>query len=60
MTKLGAYSIEEFCKNHKISKAHFYNLQKKQLTPRIMKVGKRVLISEEAAIDWRKKMEEIC
>ena len=56
-TKKGAYDIRDFCDFHKISKSHFYNLLKKNLGPRLMKVGKRKLISEEAAADWRHAME---
>ncbi len=55
--KTGAYDIKEFCEAHHISKSHFYNLMKKDLLPKLMKVGKRILISEEAARDWRKRME---
>lgn len=51
------YSIKNFCLAHGISRATFYNLVKRQLTPRLMKVGKRTLISAEAAADWRVRME---
>jgi TnpA family transposase len=57
-TKTGAYGIRDFCDYHRISKSHFYNLLKKYLGPRLMQVGKRKLISEEAAVDWRRAMEK--
>jgi predicted DNA-binding transcriptional regulator AlpA len=52
-----AWTIEEFCQSHGISRATFYNLLKRGYAPRIMKVGARTLISIEAASDWREHME---
>ncbi len=51
------YSIAEFCEAHGISRSLFYILLKKNLTPKLMKVGKRTLISQEAAAEWRREME---
>lgn len=52
-----AYTVEEFCESHRISRAMFYILQSQGKGPRIMKVGRRTLISEEAAKEWRARME---
>ncbi|MEI8715878.1 helix-turn-helix transcriptional regulator [Mesorhizobium sp. ISC11] len=52
-----AYNIPEFCAAHRISRATFYNLLNDGHAPRTMKVGSRVLISKEAAADWRKACE---
>ena len=52
-----AFSVDEFCAAHGISRAMFYKLGKKNNAPRIMRVGTRTLISEEAAADWRRRME---
>lgn len=52
-----SFSIEHFCFAHGISRATFYNLIKRQLAPRLMKVGKRTLITAEAATEWRVRME---
>ena len=52
-----AYSILSFCRAHQISKAHLYNLMKRGQGPVIMKAGNRTLISDEAAIAWRRRME---
>jgi len=52
-----AYSVDEFCRRHGISRAYFYLLQRRGKAPRIMKVGARTLISVEAAADWRRQME---
>jgi hypothetical protein len=53
----GAYSIVEFCRAHRVSRAFFYVLQKRGEGPTVMKVGKRTLVSDEAAKDWRQRME---
>lgn len=52
------YDIPEFCYIHKISRAFFYKLKKLNLSPKTIKLGSRVLITEEAAKEWRKKMED--
>jgi hypothetical protein len=52
-----AYSIDEFCARHGISRAGFYNTLKAGTGPRVMKVGNRTLISKEAAAEWRRKCE---
>lgn len=51
------YTIPQFCGAHNISRAHLYDLIKEGNGPRLMKVGRRTLISAEAAADWRKQME---
>lgn len=53
-----AYTIAEFCQAHRISRTHLHNLDKAGKGPRKMKVGRRVLISPEAAADWRRQLEE--
>jgi len=53
----GAYSIAEFCVAHRISRSKFYQLVKQGLAPRMMCIGKRRLVSVEAAIDWRRERE---
>ena len=52
-----AYSISEFCADHGISRAGFYNLIKSGKGPRLMKIGARRLISCESAAEWRRRME---
>lgn len=54
-----SYSINEFCTLNDISRALFYILTKEGKAPRLMKVGRRTLISTEAAADWRSRMEEL-
>jgi predicted DNA-binding transcriptional regulator AlpA len=54
-----SFSIKEFCELHTISRSFFYLLREKGEAPRLMKVGRRTLISAEAAAEWRKSMEHI-
>ena len=54
-----SFSIQEFCKLHDISRSLFYVLREKGEAPRVMKVGRRTLISVEAAAEWRKNMEQV-
>ena len=52
-----AFSIETFCKTHCLSRSMFYKLLNAGDGPRRMRVGRRTLISCEAAADWRQAME---
>ena len=52
-----AATIAQFCTAHNISRTHFYELIKLGKGPRHMKVGRRTLISAEAAAEWRLRME---
>ena len=54
----GAVSITDFCKAHGISRAHFYNLRKIGKAPKTLVVGRRRLVADEAAVAWRRAMEE--
>lgn len=51
------FTVATFCSAHQISRTHLYTLDKSGNGPRRMKVGRRVLISAEAARDWREQME---
>jgi hypothetical protein len=57
-TNKAAQSIAEFCVSHGISRAMFYKILSQGLGPRVMKIGTRTLISEEAAAAWRRQCEE--
>jgi hypothetical protein len=46
------YSVAEFCEAHDIS-IGFFELRKRGLGPRVMKLGTRTLISAEEAARWR-------
>lgn len=52
-----AYTVAQFCDEHCISRTHLYQLNKAGKGPRLMKLGRRILISVEAAADWRRQVE---
>src|SRR6202035_6064586 len=52
-----AYSIEEFCRRHNVSHGTFYNMRKRGQGPREARAMTRVLITKEAAADWRRQIE---
>jgi hypothetical protein len=54
----GADSVDQFCADHNIAKGTFYNLMKEGNGPDTFNVGRRRLISKEAAARWRQKMEQ--
>jgi hypothetical protein len=51
-----AFTVNEFCARHRISVQLFY--KNRQQMPRTFKVGTRVLISKEAAAEWRREREQ--
>ena len=53
------YSVRDFCREHGISRGLFYRLLREGRGPRVMKVGRRTLISQEAADAWRRRMESV-
>ena len=53
-----AYTINEFCKAHDISRSLFYKLQANGKGPEIFTLGRRVLISAYAAEKWLKEIEQ--
>lgn len=55
-----AFKIPEFCKAHGISLSSYYEMKRNGLGPREMRIGSAgVRISQEAAADWRRRMEEL-
>lgn len=53
----GAYSIADFCKAHDLSQGMYFKLKTQGIGPAEMKVGRRILISIEAAQRWRAARE---
>lgn len=51
------YSVSDFCREHGISRGLFYNLLRDGRGPRVIKAGRRTLISQEAAEEWRQRLE---
>jgi hypothetical protein len=52
-----ASSVDAFCRSHGISRRMYYILKNAGTGPREMQVGRRVLISREAAEQWRRERE---
>lgn len=52
-----AFSIPEFCAAYSVGRAKLYRMMKAGEGPRIMKVGRKTIISKEAADEWRRNIE---
>ena len=52
-----ASTIEEFCHAHRVSPSMYWKMKAEGLGPREMHVGRRRLISAEAAAEWRRERE---
>lgn len=52
-----AFTVDEFCTAHRVSRGLLYKLWAAGTGPRIMRAGARVLISVEAAAEWRAARE---
>jgi hypothetical protein len=55
--ELAAYSIFGFCLAHGLSRRKFYYMLEAGEGPRLMKCGRRTLISVESAQRWRRARE---
>jgi hypothetical protein len=52
-----AFTVAEFCAAHRMSRSSLYNFWRSGTGPRYMRNGKKVLITIEAAADWRRERE---
>ncbi len=57
-THTKALSVEDFCEAYNISKSFLYKLKREGKGPRMMRIGRRTLISAEAAREWQSQNEE--
>jgi hypothetical protein len=57
MNQAAAYGVMPFCEAHDISRAMLYKLWKQGKGPKYIAVGRRRLITAEAAAEWRRRME---
>ncbi len=48
-------TIKEFCQSHGISRALYYKTPLDQ-RPAELRLGRRVIITTEAAVNWRERM----
>jgi hypothetical protein len=56
-TELDAFSIDEFCRRHSISRGTYYNLKADDKGPKEARAMGRVLITKESAAEWRRERE---
>lgn len=56
-TAPAAYTVPEFCTAHRISRALFYIILRDGRGPRVLKLGRKTLVTADAAADWRRRME---
>ena len=54
-----AFTIQEFCRRHGFSMSKYFEMAAAGEGPRVMRLGKRVLISKEAAASWRCERETL-
>jgi hypothetical protein len=54
---VACYTIPEFCVAHRISEAFFFQLRNEGHGPKEMRVGRRRMITLEAAAEWRRARE---
>jgi len=52
------YSVQQFCEMYGIGRNLFYKMLAEGAGPKIMKLGRRTLISREAAEEWQRQIEE--
>ena len=52
------YSIAEFCQLNGISRSTLYKLKRAGLGPKTVQIGRRRLITREAAEEWRSELEQ--
>jgi hypothetical protein len=52
-----AYTVAEFCRSHRLSRSKLYQLWAAGIGPRVLRVGVKVLITAEAAAEWRRERE---
>lgn len=53
-----AYSVTGFCQAVGISPRTFWSLQKDAKGPPLVRIGRRVLVRKEAAVNWLKDREQ--
>lgn len=57
--KTGAVTVSQFCERYRIGRTHFYQLLKDGKGPRLMKAGRRTLVSAKAESDWVEQSERV-
>ena len=55
MNQAAAYGVGPFCEAHDISRAYLYKLWSQGKGPIYIQLGRRRLITAEAAAEWRRR-----
>ncbi|CAG9172074.1 hypothetical protein LMG23992_02112 [Cupriavidus laharis] len=53
----GAMTINEFCERYRISRPHLLRMRQAGNGPDEIRIGRRVLITNRAAIEWERRIE---
>ena len=53
-----SYTVEEFCRMHKMCVSMFYKLRREGNGPKIMKINSKTLVSDKSNQEWVQRMEE--
>ena len=53
-----AMTVSEFCARWHISEPLYFKLRRKGLGPKVMRIGRRTLITPEANAEWQRQREE--
>lgn len=52
-----ALTINDFCEAYSISRSYFYKLKEQNRAPKTFTLGRKVLISRQAAEEWQRTVE---
>jgi hypothetical protein len=52
------YTIAKFCQTHTISRSGLYALWRRGIGPKVIRLGRSVKITREAAVQWRAERQE--
>jgi len=49
-----AYELDEFCMKNRMSRGAWYRMPPER-RPKVIHVGRKIIISKEAAVEWRQR-----
>jgi hypothetical protein len=52
-----AYTIKQFCESHRLGVSTYYKLKQRGLGPRERRINTHVIITDEAAAEWRARSD---
>jgi predicted DNA-binding transcriptional regulator AlpA len=53
------FTVAEFCRQVRISRKTFYEIQKRGEGPKLIRLGRRVYVAQETARTWVKEREAL-